>query len=337
MKCRKCGYDNDPKSLFCEQCGSKLAKKSKPENSEKERKCPQCKHKNKGEYAFCEICGAPLRAKAPKKSKKKILIVIFSFVLLAGASCGIYYFLNRKPAESNPKSEVNENLEYILQDEDKYYKVMQDGKVYDDLYDGEVVGEVKKNQWIKIKKVAATDPETTTWGITSDDNYVLIKEENETYIEKPEWKESKKYDVATDYVLQEDIPACWDSDCKDSAEVTDQFFKGEYVQFENFYEDQFGRVSGQLPESGGYLLVKDEENELIKRPDVDPVDYVAQYIMKIREKPDLNAKQTGRIEEKQIVRILETKENSDHSIWGKLTSGDWVCIQDQTNTYFVKK
>ena len=63
---------------------------------------------------------------------------------MAGASCGIYYFLNRKPAEANPKSEVNENLEYILQDEDKYYKVMQDGKVYDDLYDGEVVGEVKK-------------------------------------------------------------------------------------------------------------------------------------------------------------------------------------------------
>ena len=70
MKCRKCGYDNDPKSLFCEQCGSKLAKKSKPENSEKERKCPQCKHKNKGEYAFCEICGAPLRAKAPKNLRK---------------------------------------------------------------------------------------------------------------------------------------------------------------------------------------------------------------------------------------------------------------------------
>ncbi len=334
MKCHKCGCENSANSLYCEQCGAKISKKT---HSEKEKKCPQCKHINKSEYAFCENCGTSLKEKTTKCHKKIIIISLICCILLAGGGYCAYYLLNRKPAETTPNQEMDEDTVYVLQDEDRYYKAMQDGKIYDDFYDGKTVGEIKKNQWINIKKVATATSDTTTWGITSDDNYIIIKDEDKVYLEKPEWKESKNYTVATDYILQEDIPACWDQDCLDSEDMTSQFFKGEYVRFENFYEDQFGRISGELPELEGFLLVKDEEKELIRKPDSESVDYVAQYIMKMREAPDLNAKQTGRIEEKQIVGIIEVKENSDHSIWGKLTSGDWVCIQDKDNTYLVKK
>ena len=49
MTCSSCGAEGSPTARFCEQCGTRLA-----------RRCPACDHEVGPTSRFCPECGAPL-------------------------------------------------------------------------------------------------------------------------------------------------------------------------------------------------------------------------------------------------------------------------------------
>ena len=84
MKCTKCGNENQPDAVFCDQCGARLAATpaaaagpARPPRSRRSRQrplpasalpglCPQCGAANTPGEMFCGECGAPLEAPAPE-------------------------------------------------------------------------------------------------------------------------------------------------------------------------------------------------------------------------------------------------------------------------------
>lgn len=67
--------------------------------------------------------------------------------------------------------------------------------------------------------------------------------------------------------------------------------------------------------------------------------YTLTVIMKIREKPNLDARQIGRGEINQKVTIVETKdvhENGEDFLWGRIEGVGWICIQRGSDVYLVK-
>ena len=65
IKCNICGYMNDDDSLFCEECGNKLANKKVISVSDT-LFCGQCGAKVLPGSRFCEECGAPVEYKEGK-------------------------------------------------------------------------------------------------------------------------------------------------------------------------------------------------------------------------------------------------------------------------------
>src|SRR4029453_14164169 len=49
MRCPSCGFENQPESQFCEECGAKLV-----------RACPGCGRDVQPTAKFCPACGTPL-------------------------------------------------------------------------------------------------------------------------------------------------------------------------------------------------------------------------------------------------------------------------------------
>ncbi len=59
MRCASCGFENQPESQFCEECGAKLV-----------RACPSCGREVRPSAKFCPGCGAALTGKAKIKRQK---------------------------------------------------------------------------------------------------------------------------------------------------------------------------------------------------------------------------------------------------------------------------
>src|SRR5262245_31253317 len=54
MHCASCGFENQPASRFCEECGAKLV-----------RACPSCGREVRPSAKFCPACGTALIVQAP--------------------------------------------------------------------------------------------------------------------------------------------------------------------------------------------------------------------------------------------------------------------------------
>ena len=59
MHCGSCGFENQPESQFCEECGTKLV-----------RACPSCGREARPTAKFCPACGTSLEGKAKVKRQK---------------------------------------------------------------------------------------------------------------------------------------------------------------------------------------------------------------------------------------------------------------------------
>src|SRR5262245_61979253 len=53
MHCASCGFENQPESQFCEECGTKLV-----------HACPSCGRELRPSAKFCPACGTPLSVPA---------------------------------------------------------------------------------------------------------------------------------------------------------------------------------------------------------------------------------------------------------------------------------
>lgn len=51
MKCTNCGFENEDKSVYCANCGKKLA------NKDEESECPYCGESVLKDSVYCEKCG----------------------------------------------------------------------------------------------------------------------------------------------------------------------------------------------------------------------------------------------------------------------------------------
>lgn len=62
--------------------------------------------------------------------------------------------------------------------------------------------------------------------------------------------------------------------------------------------------------------------------------YVTNYVMKIREKPNLDAQSIGSLDAQEQVEIAATRTDDNGAVWGLLARDEgWVCIQDQDQVY----
>mgnify|MGYP003178651348 CR=1 FL=1 len=61
--------------------------------------------------------------------------------------------------------------------------------------------------------------------------------------------------------------------------------------------------------------------------------YKANYNMALRSAGDYNASQTGHLRKDERIFIEEIIAGSNGSYWGRSSSGDWVCIQDNDYDY----
>ena len=57
MHCASCGFENQPESQFCEECGAKLVPA-----------CPGCGREVRPSAKFCPACGTSLEGKAKGKT-----------------------------------------------------------------------------------------------------------------------------------------------------------------------------------------------------------------------------------------------------------------------------
>lgn len=70
----------------------------------------------------------------------------------------------------------------------------------------------------------------------------------------------------------------------------------------------------------------------------DPLEgtYVANYNMKVRTMPDYNATSTSRITQGSYFEVIGTASGSNYSIWGQLSDGNWICLQDADQIFCRK-
>ena len=61
--------------------------------------------------------------------------------------------------------------------------------------------------------------------------------------------------------------------------------------------------------------------------------YKANYNMALRNAGDYNATQTGHLRKDERIFIEEIISGSNGSYWGRSSSGDWVCMQDNDYDY----
>lgn len=65
--------------------------------------------------------------------------------------------------------------------------------------------------------------------------------------------------------------------------------------------------------------------------------YITNYVMKVRQKPSLDAESIGSLEAQEEVEIVDTRTDSNGTIWGALANDEgWVCIQDSEQTYLTE-
>lgn len=64
--------------------------------------------------------------------------------------------------------------------------------------------------------------------------------------------------------------------------------------------------------------------------------YKVNYIMKVRSQPNYEADQIGRKEEGSTIEVVKSVSGSNNSVWGQLTTGGWICLQDTNLVYATK-
>jgi class 3 adenylate cyclase len=62
MQCASCGFENQPESQFCEECGAKLV-----------RVCPSCSREVRPSAKFCPACGTPLAGQSGVASSQLLV------------------------------------------------------------------------------------------------------------------------------------------------------------------------------------------------------------------------------------------------------------------------
>lgn len=84
-------------------------------------------------------------------------------------------------------------------------------------------------------------------------------------------------------------------------------------------------------------VVKQTEPEPDPEPEPEPAKtkYKTRYVMKVRNSPSLNGERVGRLEEGDVVEIIDYSQADDGGYWGKIGEGRWVCIYDKEMTYLV--
>lgn len=359
MKCPNCGKENISENKFCQYCGSPLPSTVL---------CPKCQTENSASSSYCKNCGAPLKENkeriipenpkpilqepaafnvpakemparqipvesVPKKSHKGLIIALV-LVLLAGAGAGIGFLVTNMHSSSDKVTEsepAGEN--YVSRSaEGSAYIAGEDGFTYTKPFGIVKAGKVAQGDLLPMIELLTSEDGKETWGLTEKGQYIKIQDENGTYLEEIKWSPSTKFNADETFTLLADVDAYNTQNEKQAS-----YKKGDSIQFASFEEDQNGNIRGNIGEGVWVPVIKDN-NPIIEVKE-KPVKYQADYIMKVREKPSLNAKQVDRVELNEVVTISEVKDGTDgmKAQWGKIEGRGWICIFDDNGTYLHRK
>lgn len=129
-----------------------------------------------------------------------------------------------------------------------------------------------------------------------------------------------------------------DSDLDDWRASRNQTSTAKSNEGEQEFEEVIPEGSQENTDSQAFEESAPTPSNPIRPDSSDTQKYQADFLMKIRNNPSLNAQQVGTIKEGESVEIDQTRTDEAGSLWGRIAgTGNWVCIQDDDQTYLTKE
>ncbi|GEM_PF-5667068 len=279
--------------------------------------CPNCKQSNSDQSNFCSSCGMPIsdvpseEEKAPASS-------------LPGGFSGLKPDIVSAPEEKAPKTADEKQLEELQQSGGLKVEYEPDDESDSD----------------KEKKEGAEDSD-------SDDNspkpaiiavvlilsalvlllgtIVVLQMINQSGSKEPTFNPPK---IDT---MEESQVTYFDSSYNDDWKNSRPSDEGEQ-EFEDLSSPQSEQPITS-PDSQEDRISNEFESSDLEESQT----YRAQYVMKVRGEPSMNADQVGRLSENEEVKIDEVSKQNDGSTWGRISgTSHWVCLNDGETTYLER-
>lgn len=278
--------------------------------------CPNCKQSNPDQANFCSSCGMPLsdvpseEEKAPASS-------------LPGGFSGLKPDIVSAPEEKAPKTADEKQLEELQQ---------SGGLKIEYEPDDEPESDQKKKEGEEDSDSDDNSPKPAVIAVVLIlsalvlllGTIVVLQMINQSGSKEPTFNPPK---IDT---LEESKVTYFDSSYNDDWKNSRPSDEGEQ-EFEDL----------SSPSSQQETNPVSQENSASQEFDSSDLEesqtYRAQYVMKVRSKPSMDADQVGRLAENEEVKIDEVSKQNDGSTWGRISgTSHWVCLNDSEMTYMER-
>lgn len=271
--------------------------------------CPNCQQSNPDDANFCSSCGMPLTNVASEKSKPSSLPAGFT-----GRRPDFVSMPENKVSKTPDEQQLEElarsgglKVEYEPDDEPKKEESQEDEKKED----SDEKEDSPKSAIIAVVLILSAL-------VLLLGGIVVMQMIDQTKQSEPSFNPPE---IGS---LEESKVTYFDSSYHDDWKNSRPADEGEQ-EFEDLSEPSSSNET--TPSTSSTPNSSNEEEQ-----------YRALYVMKIRNQPSIDGEQVGRVDQYQIVSIVETKKASDDSVWGRLAdSTNWVCISDAETTYLEKE
>lgn len=288
-----------------------------------------------------------------KKAKEKKAIIAVLIVLVLIVIVGFFCLKAIVGAliqhEEIVETVKNSGQDYRYLDVEAEYVANQTLNIVDDPNSKQTIGQIKKGDAFYCINLAYVDEKEELWGELRS-GWVLIRDLETNY--------AKENIVQTLDDSKGTLEIIKSANVYESPSTYTNIVKvlkdGETIQFTSIGEDQLGNHwyevnEGWIQESDAKVTSESKEETSENTSDKEASEdkdsaskdeeeaYVlakANYDMKIRKEANVDSSQVGEVKKGETLKIIETKEGANESLWGKIKDDQWVCLYDKEYDYF---
>lgn len=278
--------------------------------------CPNCKQSNPDQANFCSSCGLPLSDVASEEEKAPASS-------LPGGFSGLKPDIVSAPEEKAPKTADEKQLEELQQ---------SGGLKVEYEPDDESEPDQKKKGGEEDSDPDDNSPKPAVIAVVLIlsalvlllGTIVVLQMINQSGSKEPTFN-PPKIDS-----MEESKVTYFDSSYNDDWKNSRPSDEGEQE-----FEDLSSPSSEQAANSASQETSSSQEFDSSDLEESQT--YRAQYVMKVRGEPSMDADQVGRLAENEEVKIDEVSKQNDGSTWGRISgTSHWVCLSDSETTYMER-
>lgn len=289
-----------------------------------------------------------------RKAKEKKAIIAVSIVLVFVVIVGFFGLKAIIETALTQREVIIEKVkvdqEYRYLNTEAEYIANQTLDIVDDPNNRLTIGQINKGKAFYCTNLAYLDEKEELWGELKS-GWVLIRDLETNY--------AKENIVQTLDDSKGTLEIIKDTDVYESpstyAKVQEVLIEGDTIKFDSIGEDQLGNRwyevdAGWIQESDAKVKSESKEDASENKSDKEETEnkdsdskeedgeaYVlakANYDMKIRKEANVDSSQVGQVKKGETIKIIDTKEGSNDSLWGEIKEGQWVCLYDKEYDYF---